>query len=61
MRYAEMIMENWYLLVAAVVVAALAAAAAAKKRSHTTQADTVEMTRAVRKSSPAMEATWSAR
>ena len=28
MRYAEMIMENWYLLVAAVVVAALAAAAA---------------------------------
>ena len=30
MRYAEMIMENWYLLVAAVVVAALAAAAAAR-------------------------------
>lgn len=30
MRYAEMIIENWYLLVAAVVVAALAAAAAAR-------------------------------
>lgn len=30
MRYAEMIMENWYSLVAAVVVAALAAAAAAR-------------------------------
>ena len=30
MRYAEMIMENWYLLVAAVVVAALAASAAAR-------------------------------